>query len=493
MTIIFFELGGHSLLLLRLQSRINETLNQNLNVVAFFNYPTVRSFAEYLGKRKETKNTAKIPEVGDTKKKSNAYKQRMKIKTSAGQENQENSIAIIGMSGSFPGAANIDEFWKNLENGVESIKFFSDAELKNQIPNSLLQRKDYVKAWGVLEDIDKFDADFFGFNPRDSELMDPQHRLFLETSYAALEYAGYDPERYEGLIGVFAGCDANTYFDAVSAKSNLSREEEGVRLLIGNEKDFLATRVSYKLNLKGPALNIQSACSTSLVAIQTAYQNLLNHNCDIALAGGVSVRVPNKLGYIYQENGILSPDGHCRAFDAKAQGCVAGNGAGVVVLKRLADALRDRDSIHGVILGAAVNNDGSQKVAFTAPGVQGQQEVIKKAHALANINADTITYMEAHGTGTRLGDPVEIAALTGAFGNVPKKEYCALGSVKTNIGHLNSGAGVASLIKTVLALKHKTIPASLNFDAPNPNIDFKNSPFYVCKQTQEWEGERHAS
>lgn len=395
-------------------------------------------------------------------------------------------IAIIGMAGRFPGAENIEEFWQNLHDGVESISVFTDEELiSTGIDPAVLSDPHYLRAGAVLEDIEFFDASFFDFNPREAEITDPQHRLFLECAWSALENAGYDSQRCD-RIGVYAGASLNNYLSF-----DLSRDRIGsvtcFQTLIGNDKDFLTTRVSYKLNLKGPSVTVQTACSTSLVATNLACQSLLNYQCDMALAGGVSIRVPQKAGYLYQEGGILSPDGHCHAFDAKAQGTIIGNGVGIVVLKRLTDAIADGNCIHAVIKGSAINNDGSGKVGYTAPSVNGQVEAIAEALFVAGVEPETVNYIEAHGTGTALGDPIEITALSKVFrASTEKKGFCAIGSVKTNIGHLDAAAGVTGLIKTVLALKHKLIPPSLNFKEPNPQIDFASSPFYVNTRLAEW-------
>jgi phthiocerol/phenolphthiocerol synthesis type-I polyketide synthase E len=403
-------------------------------------------------------------------------------------------IAIVGMAGRFPGAKNVDEFWQNLRDGVESISFFSEQELESfGIERSVARDPRYVKARAVLADIELFDASFFGLNPREAEITDPQHRFFLESAWQALENAGYNSETYEGAIGVYAGAGSfNTYFLNNLYPNRQLRESVGdFQLAIANEKDFLSTRVSYKLNLKGPSVTVQTACSTSLVAIGMACQSLLNYQCDMALAGGVSIGVNQKTGYFYKEGMILSPDGHCRAFDANAQGTVSGSGVGIVVLKRLEEAIADGDYIHAAIKGCAINNDGAVKVGYTAPSVDGQAQAIADALALAEIPPETVTYIEAHGTGTPLGDPIEIAALTQAFSlDTQKKGFCAIGSAKTNIGHLDTAAGVAGLIKTVQALKHQLIPPSLHFEQPNPKIDFANSPFYVNTQLSEWKAER---
>ncbi len=406
------------------------------------------------------------------------------------------SVAIIGLAGRFPGARDVTTFWQNLRNGVESVKFFDDAELLAAgVAPELLAMPGYVKARPVLDDIEMFDADFFGYSPREAELMDPQQRLFLETAWQALEDAGYDAERFAGPIGVFGGAYLDTYMLA-----HLCRDNAHIRDLLtglapgayhtylGNDKDYLTSRVAYKLNLRGPAVTVQTACSTSLVAVCQACQSLLCQQCDIALAGGATIIVPQTRGYIAQEGGMFSPDGHCRAFDVHAQGTPFGNGVGIVALKRLDDALADGDQIYAVIKGTALNNDGAVKVSYTAPSVDGQAEVIALAQAIAGVSADTIQYIEAHGTGTPLGDPIEVEALTQAFRQTTDKTgFCALGSVKTNIGHLDAAAGVVGLIKTALALHHRQIPPTLHFTAPNPKIDFANSPFQVVSQLTPWE------
>jgi len=403
-------------------------------------------------------------------------------------------IAIIGLAGRFPGAANVDAFWQNLCAGVESIHFFSDEELEALGVEAATRRDPhYVRARAMLDEVESFDAGFFGFNPKEAEIMDPQQRVLLECAWAALENAGYDPETYPGSIGVYAGATISTYllFNIFSNPA-VAQSLGHLQIHLGNAADFLTTRISYKLNLKGPSYLVESACSTSLVAAHVACQSLLNEECDMALAGGVSINVKQRTGYRYLEGGMESPDGRCRAFDAAAQGTIFGSGAGLVVLKRLEDALADGDHIHAVIKGSAINNDGSLKVGYTAPSVEGQAEVITEALANAGVSAKTISYVESHGTGTSLGDPIEIQALTKAFRAGPTlKSFCAIGSVKTNVGHLEAAAGAASLIKTALALEHKQIPPSLHFDRPNPQIDFDNSPFYVNTQLADWKTNGH--
>lgn len=399
-------------------------------------------------------------------------------------------IAVIGLAGRFPGAQNLQEFWWNLQHGVESISFFSNDELAAAgVHHSVLNDPSYIKAFGVLDDIDLFDADFFGFTQKEAEILDPQQRIFLECAWNALEGAGYISDTYNNSISVYAGATMSSYFiDNLFQNPNVADTADAFSLAIGNDKDFLATRVSYKLNLRGTSITIQTACSTSLVAVHMACQSLLSGENDIALAGGVSICLPQKTGYWYQEGGIQSSDGHCRAFDVKADGTVGGNGVGIVVLKRLADAITDGDFIHAVIKGSAINNDGSLKVGYTAPSVSGQADVISEALAMAGVSSESITYVETHGTATPLGDPIEMAALNEAFhAATATTNHCAIGSVKTNVGHLDAAAGVTGLIKTILSLRHRKIPPSLHFEQPNPEIDFANSPFYVNTFLRNWQ------
>ncbi|MEM9089167.1 MAG: type I polyketide synthase [Cyanobacteria bacterium P01_F01_bin.53] len=399
-------------------------------------------------------------------------------------------IAIIGMDGRFPGANSTEEFWQNLTGGVESIKAFTDEELLAAgVPLATINDPNYVKAGSVLSDIDHFDAAFFGISPREAKSMDPQHRILLECAWGALEDAGYNSETYDGRIGVYTGTSLSTYLH-----HNLLENEEflklagGLQIEIGNDKDFVPTRISYKMNLTGPSLSINAACSSSLVSVHVACQGLLDQECDMALAGGATIQVPHGKGYWYQPDGIESPDGHCRPFDANAQGTIFGSGVGMVVLKRLEDAVADRDPIYAVIRGSAINNDGALKVGYTAPSVDGQAEAIAEAQAIADVDPETISYIETHGTGTGMGDPIEMTALSQVFGaETDKKGFCAIGSVKGNIGHLNRAAGIIGLIKTALALKHKQLPPSLHFEKANPLIDFERSPFYVNTALQDWQ------
>jgi acyl transferase domain-containing protein/thioesterase domain-containing protein/acyl carrier protein len=404
------------------------------------------------------------------------------------------AIAIVGMAGRFPGARNVAEFWHNLKNGVEAIRPFSDVELLAAgVSGDELAQPEYVKSGVVLEDLDMFDAAFFGFSPKDASIMDPQHRIFLECAWEALEDAGHAPGSFEGSIGVYAGSGMNSYMIHNLLTNARLVASAGLFLIrqTGNDKDVLATRVSYELDLHGPSISVQTACSTSLVAVHLACQSLLNQECDMALAGGVTIEFPHGRGYLYREGEILSRDGHCRAFDADSSGTVFSSGAGMVVLRRLDDALADRDTIHAVILGSAINNDGARKVGYLAPSVDGQSEVIAEALGVAGVAASDISYVETHGTGTKVGDPIEVKALTQAFRESTQgKGYCAIGSLKTNIGHLDTAAGIAGLIKTAMALRHRQIPPSLHFRKPNPLIDFENSPFYVNTGLTEWKAER---
>lgn len=397
-------------------------------------------------------------------------------------------IAIIGMAGRFPGAKTIDHFWCNLRDGVESIATFSDAELiAAGVDPALLNHPNYVKAGTVLDDIELFDAAFFGYTPREAEILSPQHRFFLECAHEALENAGYNPQAYKSPIGVYAAASTNDYvLNNLFSNPDLVEAVGGFPIAIANG-EYLSTLISYKLDLRGASITVQTACSSSLVAIHLACQGLLSGDCEMALAGGVSIRLPQKNGYLYQEGGILSDDGHCRTFDARAEGSMIGNGAGIIVLKRLEDALADGDRIEAVIKGSAINNDGAWKIGYTAPSIEGQANAIRAAQITAEIEAETIAYIEAHGTATPLGDPIEIAALAQAFRiSTEKKGFCAIGSIKSNMGHMDAAAGVAGVIKTALALRHQMLPPSLHFEQPNPKIDFDNSPFYVNTKLSEW-------
>lgn len=398
-------------------------------------------------------------------------------------------IAVVGLAGRFPGAENIEQYWENIRDGVESISFFSKEEVLAAGANeALVANPNYVRARGILGNVDKFDATFFGYSPKEAALMDPQHRIFLETAWQGLEDAGYCSKYYDGKIGVYASVGFNSYLVLnMEVAPDFIHAEHGPQAMLGNDKDFLASRVSYKLQLTGPSVIVQSACSSSLVAIHQACQSLLSGEADMQLAGGITIRVPEINGNLYQEGMINSPDGHCRAFDKDAAGTVAGNGVGIVVLKRLEDALNDRDHIYGVIKASAINNDGDDKVGYAAPSPGGQAKVIQEAQSLADVDIESIGYVEAHGSGTKMGDPIEIEALKNAFTKQTKrKNFCSVGSVKANIGHLDAAAGIAGFIKAVLALHHKKIPPSVNFNEPNPLCEFEDSPFYVNTECLDW-------
>lgn len=401
----------------------------------------------------------------------------------------DTALAIIGMSGRFPGANSPELLWENVTGGIISIHFFTDEELLGFGESSeILKNPSYVKAGSILEGVELFDASFFGFTPREIEVMDPQQRLFLECSWEALEASGYLTGKYDGMIGVFGGSAMSTYLlNSIYMSPEAANNISPFLASLGNDKDSLATRVSYKLNLKGPSVTIQTYCSTSLVAVHLACQALINYECDIALAGGVAINIPQERGYVYQEGSILSPDGHCRTFDAKAQGSVLTNGVGVVTIKRFREALEDGDHIYAIVRGSATNNDGSQRVSYTAPGLDGQSGVMVEAIGNAGVHPESITYVEAHGTATELGDAVEVAAMIKAFRmSTQKKGFCAIGSIKPNIGHLDRASGVTGLMKTALALYHRQIPPSLNYEEPNPDLDLENSPFYVNTVLTPW-------
>lgn len=400
----------------------------------------------------------------------------------------EQAIAVIGMSGRFPGAPNIAAFWKAILEGQELTKAFSNEELIDAgISRKRIGSSQYVKIRGILDDIELFDADFFGISPHEAEVTDPQHRLFLECAFEALENANCRPDQYPGSIGVYGGTGRSLYFLHHLFPNSELMDKREYFIRIGTEPDFLTTKVSYRLNLKGPSLTIQTACSTSLVSICVACNHLLTYQCDVALAGGSSIFLPQKSGYLHQEGMIFSPDGRCKPFDAGANGTVPGNGVGVVVLKRLEDAIADRDHIYAVVRGYGLNNDGKEKMSYSAPSVQGQVEAIESAIAMSGINPETISYAEAHGTATFLGDPIEMEALTEAFQrHTKKKSFCGIGSVKSNMGHSMEAAGVSGFVKAVLALHERQIPPMLHFQTPNPHIDLENSPFYVNTTLKDW-------
>ncbi len=469
----FSALGGSSIQLVRLHAALRREFGTALELVELFELPTIAAQAAKL-EAERTTSTVSI------------------TSTEHPRTSDDDAVAVIGVALRVPGANDPDTFWRNLVDGVESISFFRQDEI--EYPEEF-GKPGYVPAKGLLDDIDKFDANFFGILPKDAKIMDPQQRVFLELAWEAMERSGYTPETHTQRIGIYAGAYFDTYL-----LTNLCTDREFLANLIpqiqvgslqcelGNDKDYLATRVAFKMNLRGPAMTLQTACSTSMVAIIEACRAIRSGLCDMALAGGITLTLPLKRGYFYTEQGMLSGDGHCRAYDEKASGTVFGNGAGVVMLKRLSDAVRDRDHIHAVIRGTGMNNDGGVKHSYTAPSVEGQVDVIRMAHRDAGVEASSIGYIEGHGTGTPLGDPIEVTALTKAFraAGVSENQFCALGSLKTNIGHLDVASGVCGLIKTALSLEKATLPPILHYQTPNPKIDFANSPFYVNSKLTPW-------
>ncbi|SDP71664.1 amino acid adenylation domain-containing protein [Mucilaginibacter sp. OK268] len=464
----FFQLGGNSLLALKTIAELKQQHNYSIAITKLYQYPTVAGLASLLT---GTNKTTLLP-----------------VRKKSKDNNTNRDVAIIGMVGRFPGANTIDEFWELLVEGRETISFFSVDEIDKSIPSNIKNNPAYVKARGIIDGADEFDADFFGFNPRSAELMDPQHRVFLEIAWEVLEKTGHLPQKYTGTVGVFAGCGYNTYYDNNVLTNPEIVEKTGhfqVRLL--NEKDYIATRTAYQLNLQGPAVAIYAACSTSLLAVAQAVSSIRDGQCSVAIAGAASITSPIKSGHLYEEGSIMSSDGHCRPFDALATGTVFSDGAGVVLLKSMEDALHDGDTIYGVIKGVGVNNDGAVKSSFSGPSAQGQAGAIAMAIDDAGVDASTIGYIEAHGTATPLGDPIEIEGLNLAFGEQDRRQFCAIGSVKSNMGHLTAASGVAGLIKTVLALRNKQIPPSLFYQHINLNIDIADTSFYVNPQLSPWE------
>lgn len=452
----FFELGGNSLMALRFIAMLKERHSLSLPVAKLYQYPQIKSIAAYLS------GNESVSPVRRTVKPSGA------------------DVAIIGMAGRFPGADNINEFWENLKAGKETTRFFIDNELDASVSVSQKNNPAYVKARGILNNVKGFDAAFFGITPASAELMDPQQRVFLEIAWDALESTGYASQKQQNVIGVFAGVRSNTYYaNNVVSNTELIEKVGPFQVMTLNDKDYVASRTAYAIDLKGPAVNVQAACSTSLLAVAQAVQSIRNGQCDMALAGGATVNAPVNIGHVYEEGAMLSADGHCRPFDAEATGTVFSDGAGVVVLKNKEQAIKDGDTIYAVIKGIGLSNDGGGKGSFTAPSAQGQAAAIAMAIDDAGVNAADISYIEAHGTATALGDPIEIAGLKMAFGQQKKAQYCAIGSVKSNFGHLTAASGVAGLIKACLALHHRQIPPSINYTQANPHIDFADSPFFV--------------
>jgi amino acid adenylation domain-containing protein len=469
----FFDCGGNSFSMIRLSARLKKTLGKSVPVTTLFQYPTVRKLTRYLEK-------GQAPSKQENKPANDKQPESISTKTNR-------AIAIIGMAGRFPGADTIDAFWDNIVNRRESIRFFTPQQLQEMgADDKLVADPQFVPAKGVLDNGDCFDPDFFGYSPQEALMMDPQMRVFHEVCWEALEDAGIDPLRTEDAIGLYAGATPNPHWEMAMLFDGEGEFLEKWQALQFCDKDYLATRVAYKLNLRGPAVAVQSACSTSLLAVAMSCEALLNNHCDAAIAGGVCVTIPDRHGYLYKEGMILSPDGHCRAFDKEAGGTLTGNGAGAVILKPLPKALETGDPIRAKIIGWGLNNDGSDKAGFTAPSSSGQAIAIRRAINMAGIDAAGIGLIEAHGSGTTLGDPIEVEGLIQAF-ETNRKNYCALGSVKTNIGHLDAAAGVAGLVKTVMALRHNTLPPSLHFNQSNPAINFHESPFFVNTTAKAWE------
>ncbi len=473
----FFDVGGNSINTLQLHYQLELLIGKEIPLGTLFELPTIRSQASYI-------TGLVIP----------AYFEFSSSLDQVVPHIDTEAIAIVGMAVNVPGATNLNQFWQNLKEGKESIQWFIDEELAaNGVSQTLFNSKNYIKAKGYIDDADMFDANFFGFSPREAEILDPQQRLFLECVWTALENAGYVSEEYAGKIGVFSGGSSiqGYYHNNILPNQKLRDFLGDYQLFIHNSMDFLSSRISFKLNFTGPSLTIQTGCSTSLVTVCQAVQSLLLGECDMAVAGGVALTLPLKSGYLYQDEMILSPDGHCRAFDENANGTVPGNGVGVVVLKRLSDAIVAKDNIHSLIKGYAVNNDGSAKFGLTSPSKKGQIAVIKSALKSANFSSETIDYIEAHGTGTLLGDPIEVEALVEVFSNRTIDSPCALGSIKTNIGHLDTAAGIIGLIKTILCLKYKQLVPSLHYKKPNARISFPKIPLYVNVETKPWEKLSH--
>lgn len=484
----FFELGGSSIKSIQFVGRLGSTLDISIPIVSFFAEPTIKGICSVLVNEYPDALRQHFGEdiIAASSEQKSKPKKRRSSSVAAGASAD---VAIIGIAGRFPGAKNTDEFWQNLQDGVESIIDINEDDLRlSGLDASLLSQQDYVSRCAPLENIEDFDAEFFGYSPREVEIMDPQHRVFLETAWSALENAGYPPADMDVPVGVFGGVARDGYLINNIVTHATMREAAGdYHTLLGNEKDYPCTRVSYKLNLKGPAVNVQTACSSSGVAMHLACQSLNSGESEIALAGGCRVIVPHRAGYPYVDGGTMSSDGHVRTFDASANGMVRGSGVAFVALKRLDNALQDGDHIYAVVKSIAVNNDGADKMGFTAPSSKGQAEVVSAALEKSGLNAEAISYVEAHGTGTNIGDPIEVAALTSAYRQTTdKKGYCRLGSVKTNIGHLDAGACATGVIKTVLAMQHEKLPPSLHFEKPNPQIDFENSPFVVNAQLTDW-------
>jgi acyl transferase domain-containing protein len=482
----FADLGGTSLMALQMVKQVQKEFGLAVTAVSLFEAPNVHTMAALLDRigGPLTEQPGQLAEQPQSAERATGSAPAATTRAQWSGDGLE-PIAIIGLACRFPGANSPGAFWENLAGGVESVSWFTEETLlASGVPAELFRSADYVPARPVLDDIRGFDAGFFGYSPRDATITDPQHRLMLEICWEALDDGGYGAARSRDRVGVFVGSNLSAY---MSRQEGLTGGEADMyTAVIGNDKDSLATGVSYKLGLTGPSINVQTFCSTALVATHLACQSLRSGECELALAGGVAIHVPDRVGHLYQPGGMESPDGHVRTFDAGAKGTLFGDGCGAVLMKRLSDAVADGDTVYAVIRGSAVNNDGSLKVGYTAPSVVGQARVVTDAMAAARVTPEQIGYVEAHGTATELGDPIEVAALTRAFGDTARRQYCPIGSVKTNIGHLAAAAGASGLIKTVLSLHNRKIPPSLNFSEPNPEIDFAASPFYVNTELADW-------
>jgi len=465
----FFELGGNSMLSVQVQKLVAERTAYSIELTDIFEYPTIASLTAYLAGE----------EIDDER-----ANQEIVVPT-----NTNHDIAVIGMSGRFPGAANVDQFWQNISSGIESVQFYSEQQLLDAgISSNRFQDPNYIQSGYVIEGLEYFDANYYSFSPREAELLDPQQRFMLECATEALEHGGYgDQSRYRN-VGVFVGIAESKYLMRNILPNDAVMASTGKSTFFGNSSGFSSTLLSYKLNLTGPSINILTACSTSLVSVHQACNSLLLNECEMALAGASSITLLKPGGYTFEEGGIVSPDGHCRPFDKDARGTRAGSGAGALLLKRLDKALADKDTIHAVIKGTGINNDAADKVGYTAPSVGGQTDVIKQALKKAAVPAESIEYVEAHGTGTPIGDPIEVKALQKAYAS-DAKGFCALGSLKANIGHLDTAAGAAGLIKAIQAIKHRQIPPSINFNQSNSQIDFAKTPFYINTELKPWHNE----
>ena len=469
----FFELGGSSLLVLKALARLDTLAGIRLTTNTFFQHPTAAALARHM------RGEASVKQVDE---------RRLPARSGNQPQRDQEPIAIIAMAGRFPGASDVERFWSNLCEGLDSITFFQDSELDPALPPQVTSDPCYVKARGVIDGVDMFDAAFFGISPREAELMDPQQRIFLELCWECLERGGHAPDSSPTPVGVFAGMYNATYFQRhVLSRPDLVEKLGEFQVMLANEKDYIATRIANRLNLTGPAVSVHTACSTSLVAITQAFNSLRAGQCDMALAGGVSITCPPRSGYLFQEGAMLSPDGRTRSFDAQAQGTVFSDGASVVLLKRLGDAIADGNTVFAVIRGVAVNNDGRDKASFTAPSIDGQAAVVAGALDAAGVDPRSVSYVEAHGTATPLGDPVEVEALTRAFRRKTQDVgFCRIGSVKSNVGHMVIAAGAGGVIKTALSLTHELLPPSIHHSSPNPKIDFASSPFVVNDQLTLW-------